>query len=141
LLSRALVHQNRAPMKQQLPRPPGTAFLVAVLGDGRGGSFHLLRIAWTVLGAATVGFLAAVSARAWGPVAGLASGLWAGTSVALLMLASSVDAEMPYLALVAASMTLVDRRPTPLSLASWAALQGLACLFRVAARISCLRPT
>jgi hypothetical protein len=120
------------PFELGLPlRPPGTAYLLAAVWDGQAEHVLRLRLLWAGLGALTVGCLALWAARAWGTLAGLVTGIFAASSTSLLLLSSSLDSETPYLALVAGSMLLVGHPPTLGRGASWSALQGVACLFRV----------
>ena len=122
------------PFELGLPiHPPGTGYLLSWLWDGRESGVPLLRFTWTVLGAAAVALFAVAMARSFGgAVAGIA-GLAMAASTGLIVLSSSLDAETPYLVLVAGSLVLVEDlvpRPRLGPLILWAALNGLACLFR-----------
>jgi hypothetical protein len=122
------------PFELGLPiHPPGTAYLVAALWTGSGG-FGLLKAVWCVLGAAAAASSAAAIARAFGAMAGAIGGVVMAGSSGLLMLSTSLNGETPYLALVAAGFWLLpgaEDVPAAPRVAAWAALQGVACLFRV----------
>src|SRR5688500_10581424 len=122
------------PFELGLPiHPPGTAYLVAALWSGSGGPV-LLKTVWCALGAAAAALSSAAIARAFGATAGALAGAVMAGSSGLLMLSTSLNGETPYLALVAAGFWLVpgaEKVPAAPRLAAWAALQGLACLFRV----------
>lgn len=122
-----------APFELGLPiHPPGTAYLVAALGSG-GGSFTFLKAVWCVLGASAAGLFTAAIVRAFGVAVGAVAGVVMAASSGLLMLSASLNGETPYLALVALGFWMLPAPDTPsrVRLASWAAVQGIACLFRV----------
>lgn len=121
------------PFELGLPiHPPGMGYLVAALWAGSGG-FSLLKVVWCLLGAAAAGLGTASIARAFGPAVGAVAGVLMAASSGLLMLSASLNGETPYLALVALGFWLVPvpDPPAPPRLAGWAAVQGIACLFRV----------
>lgn len=126
--------REEQPFELGLPiHPPGTAYLVAALWSGSGG-FGVLKVAWCALGAAAAALSSAAIARAFGATAGVIAGVMMAGASGLLMLSASLNGETPYLALVAAGFWLLSGTedvPTAGRLAAWAALQGLACLFRV----------
>jgi hypothetical protein len=114
--------------------PPGNAWLVAALWDGREAGVHALRLWWDALGALAAAFVYLAARRACGARPALVAGLWTAVATGPLILSSSLNNETPYLVLAAASLLLTDaawRRPRPLVLAAWALLQALGCLFRV----------
>lgn len=124
------------PFELGLPiHPPGTAYLVSWLWDGTAAGIRALRIAWLVLGALIPPLLALAAGRHFGARVGALAGAGAVASTALLILASSVDGEGPYLLLVLGSFALLDDEtgvPRGLgSVAAWSVLQALACLIRV----------
>jgi hypothetical protein len=124
------------PFELDLPlHPPGTAHLVAALWDGSPSSVVALRILWCGLGALAVALFHFAIRRDFGPRVATISGLALAGAGSLLQLADSIDSETPYLVLVAASFLLHDRllvaEPPRAAIALWAALQALACLFRV----------
>ena len=122
------------PFELGLPiHPPGTAYLVAALWSGSGG-FGLLKVFWCALGAGAAALGSAAIARAFGATVGAIAGVVMAGSSGLLMLSTSLNGEAPYLALVAAGFWLLpgaEDLPAVRRVAAWAALQALACLFRV----------
>lgn len=114
--------------------PPGNAWLIAALWDGRAAGVPALRAWWAVFGALGAALIHAAARRACGPRPALVAGLWTAAATGPLVLSSSLNNETPYLVLAAASLLLTDeawRRPRSLVLAAWALVQALACLFRV----------
>lgn len=114
--------------------PPGTAYLVAALWNGRTSGLPALRFMWSLFGALIV-VLVYVAAR--GPC-GENVARWAGVvcvfATGLLLLSSSIGSETPYLVLALGSLALVHRlraRPGWATALAWGMLGGLACLFRV----------
>ena len=115
-------------------QPPGTAYLVSWLWDGSAAGILRLRVAWCVLGALAVLLFHLAARRGFGERVGLGVGLVLAGATSGLLLSGSIDSETPYLVLVGASFLLHGRladEPSRRALAAWAALQGLACLFRV----------
>lgn len=114
--------------------PPGTAYLVAALWNGRSSGFFSLRLVWCLLGAVGVTLLYGALRRDFGERPALfAAGLAAGAT-SLLLLSSSIDSELPYLVLALTGFWLVGTLREGLGLGrllAWAAVSGLACLFRV----------
>jgi hypothetical protein len=123
------------PFELGLPiHPPGTGYLLSWLWDGRESGLALLRFAWCLLGAAAVALFFASIARSFGTVAAWMAGGLMAASTGLLVLSSSLNAETPYLVLVAGSFVLFEDllpRPRTGRLVAWSVLQGVACLFRV----------
>lgn len=120
------------PYELDLPlHPPGTAYLAAMLGGNPG----VLRVVWCLLGAAAVALFYLAIRRGFGARAALVAGLGLALATALILLSTSIDSETPYLVLVALSLWLgpagTEAEPTPGRLATWGAIQGIACLFRV----------
>jgi hypothetical protein len=123
------------PFELDLPiHPPGAAYLLAAIWDGRDPGIAMLKVFWGVLGAA-VALLACVAAvRSFGVAAGAIVGAATAASTGMLILSGSLDSETPYLVLAIGSLCLFeDVRAGPrLGLvAAWSALHGLCCLFRV----------
>ena len=134
-LQYALAIERGQPFELGLPlRPPGAAYLIALLWDGRRQSIDMLRAAWAVQGALVPPLMFVALRRTFSPlVAWLASSL-AAASTALILLSSALDNETPYLVLVLCTLVLFERvraRPSPLRLGAWSVLHGVACLFRV----------
>jgi hypothetical protein len=123
------------PFELDLPiHPPGTAYLIAALWDGREVAIGGLKVFWASLGAAVVLLVYVAAVRSFGlAVAAIAGGACAA-STGLLILSGSLDSETPYLVLAMSSLCFFERlraRPGVTVIAAWAALNGLACLFRV----------
>jgi hypothetical protein len=121
------------PFELGLPiHPPGAAYVLSALWDG--GSLAPAKAAWCAMGAAAAGLFTASIARAFGARVAACAGVILAASSGLLMLSASLNVETPYLLLVAAGFYVLpgdEERPATLRVAAWAALQGLACLFRV----------
>jgi hypothetical protein len=115
-------------------RPPATAYLMALLWDGRLQTIDGLRIAWIVQGALVPALMFVALRRAFSPLVAWLAAAGAAASTALILLSTSLNNETPSLVLTLLTLLLFDRlreRPQPALLAVWSALQGLACLFRV----------
>ena len=126
--------QESEPFDLGLPlRPPGVAYLVAMLWDGKDGGLLFLKLAWCLMGAAAVALLFLAVWRSFDlRVAALAAFI-AAASTGLMVLSTSLNNETPYLLLVIGSFTLWEplrHRPRLLVLLIWATLHGLACLIR-----------
>lgn len=114
--------------------PPGNAYLIAALWDGRETSLRGLRALWCVLGALPVALLYPALREACGAGVALVAGVVMACATGPLLLASSLNNETPYAVLVALGVLLglrVARRPTHATLLAWGGLQALACLMRV----------
>jgi hypothetical protein len=122
------------PFELGLPlHPPGTAYLLAALLRAH-ASIPSLRFVWCLAGALTVVCVWAAVARSFGSKPALVAGALAAGSTGLIVLSSSLNSETPYLLLVAASFVFLEdlRRGARLpAVAAFAALNALACLFRV----------
>jgi hypothetical protein len=127
--------QKGAAFQDGLPlRPPGMAFLVAGLWNGKLNGIETLNILWCVLGSVAVALFYVAVLRSFGSFAARLAGLAAACSTALLLLSTSLNNEVPYLVLVVAGFCLHERlREKPLSwtLVTWSVLHSLACLIRV----------
>jgi hypothetical protein len=112
--------------------PPGAALLVALLWDGGAAGVGFLRFAWALQGALAVALFALAAARAFGQAVGAIAGLWMAAATGLVLLSASVNAEAPYLLLVALSLLLLEAAGRSRgALVTWSALQAAACLVRV----------
>lgn len=122
------------PFGQDLPlRPPGNAYLVAMLWDGTTAGFSWLKLAWCFLGALAVPFLYKATRDAFGFPVALAAGLVAAAASPLLQVATSVNNEAPYLLMMAillANWRGAALSPRPARLLGWGFVNALACLFR-----------
>jgi hypothetical protein len=115
-------------------RPPGVAYVVALLWNGQQDGYLALRLAWCLLGAISVALFYVALLRSFGLRVAVIAALLAAASTGLLIVSTSVNNETPYLLLVFAGLTLwpsVRDRPRTANLFFWAGLNGLACLVRV----------
>lgn len=123
------------PFELGLPiHPPGTAFLLEALWDGRDAGLAGLKIVWALLGAVVVLLVYAAVLRSFGLAAAALTAVFCAASTGLLILSTSLDSETPYLVLAAATLALFESiraGPRGAALAGWSVLHGLACLFRV----------
>ena len=133
-LEYAAALRNDLPFAQDLPlRPPGNAYLVAMLWDGTQGGLSWLKLAWCLMGALSVPFLYKAARDAFGYPAALAVGLATAAASPLLIFATSINNETPYLFLVSLLLATFHRNglsPSLPRLAGWGLLNALACLFR-----------
>ncbi len=130
--------QDSRPFEVGLPvRPPGAAWLIATLWNGRESGIILLKLAWCVLGALAAWLFYRAARRSFGPGPGLVTGLACAASTGLMQLSTSLNNETPYLVLVAATLWLQEEalgdpaRRRGRALAAWSALHAAACLVRV----------
>ena len=138
-------------------RPPGAAYLLSALWDGPSGdgpsgdgrsSLATAQFGWCLLGALTVLLVWDAARRSFGnerlgneglgSTVGLLVGLLCAVSHGLMVLSTSLNNETPYLFLVACMLWLWARlgpmataTPSSAWLATWGAVNGLACLVRV----------
>lgn len=123
------------PFELDLPiHPPGTAYLIAGLWDGRDADIGGLKVFWALLGAAVVVLVYVAALRSFGLAVAAFAAAACAASTGLLILSGSLDSETPYLVLAAATLCFFESiraGPRLGLLAVWAALNGLACLFRV----------
>ena len=133
-LDYAAALKSDLPFAQNLPlRPPGNAYLVALLWDGTPSGFFALKLFWCLLGALAVPLFFRALRDAFSYPVALAAGLVLAASSPLLMFATSINNEAPYLLLVAilfASWRGVCSSPSIPRLLSWGFVNALACLFR-----------
>jgi len=114
--------------------PPGAAYLVALLWNGQASGIGFVRFAWVLVGALVPLLVFLAVERSFGLRVAALAGCWTALSNGLLVLSTSINNETPYLALPVGSLWFVEdlrERPKAGRLAAWAALNGLACLFRV----------
>lgn len=115
-------------------RPPGVAYLVALIWNGQDSGFLLLRLNWAFMGSLAVLMFFVAVYRSFGLAVATVAGLLAAASSGLLVLSTAVNNETPYLLLVMTSFTLWEEmrcRPRWRTLALWSLLHGAACLIRV----------
>lgn len=134
-LQHALALERGRPFELDLPlRPPGAAWLIALIWDGRRESVDWLRAAWAVQGALVPPLLFLALRRTFPPFVAWVAGALAAVSSGLILLSSSLGNETPYLLLVLLTLALFERvraRPSAPWLGAWSLLHGVACLFRV----------
>jgi hypothetical protein len=126
--------QAARPFDLGLPlRPPGVAYLVALLWSGQESGLLFLKLAWSFMGAATVALFFLAVLRSFGLRVAAIATLAISASTGLMILSTSPNNETPYLLLVIGSFTLweaIRHRPRLHVLLIWATLHGLACLIR-----------
>lgn len=123
------------PYELGLPiHPPGTAHLIAALWNGEPARIEFVRLVWCVLGALAVTTFYLAAAGSFRPRVAFWAAIGAASSTGLMILSTSLNVETPYLLIVLITFLLFEKiraRPRVATLALWAALHGLACLFRV----------
>lgn len=134
-LQHALALERGRPFELGLPlRPPGAAYLIALVWDGRRESLDWLRLVWLVQGALVPALMFTILARHFGHVVGWLAAAGAAASTGLILLSGSLNNETPYLVLVLLTLALFERlreRPALSRLVLWSVLHALATLFRV----------
>ncbi len=134
-LSYAKALETGQPFELGLPlRPPAAGYLISWLWDGTAAGVASLRLTWCLLGALVVPLIYGAVRRSFGLWTAAIAGLIAAGSTGLMVLSTSLNNEMPYLVLVAASFYLwvpVRVRATAPVLALWGLVHALACLTRV----------
>jgi hypothetical protein len=128
------IHDDQ-PYELGLPlRPPGAAYLMAMLWNGEESSIPWLKAIWCLIGAVTVLLIYLALARSFSQTVALSCGVLAAASTGLMVLSTSLNNETPYLLLVVATLYLwqdLCSRPAAGKLAVWSGLHALACLIRV----------
>jgi hypothetical protein len=128
------IHDDQ-PYELGLPlRPPGAAYLMAMLWDGEESSIPWLKAIWCLMGAVTVLLIYLTLARSFSLTVALCCGALAAASTGLMVLSTSLNNETPYLLLVVATLYLWEdlrKRPSAGKLVIWSGLHALACLIRV----------
>ena len=134
-LAYAAAIQQGEPFDLGLPlRPPGVGYLTAWLWNGQPDGILFLKLAWALMGAATVALFFVALRRTFGPTVAVIAGILAAASTGLIVVSTSLNNETPYLLLVVGSILLwqpLVHRPRWHTLLAWSALHGLACLIRV----------
>jgi hypothetical protein len=134
-LEHALSLERGRPFQLDLPlRPPGAAYLITLLWDGRRESLDWLRVAWLAMGALIPPVMFVALVRPLGAMVAWLASAGAAASTGLILLSSSLNNETPYLLLVAVTLALFEplrRRPSVPRLAVWSLLHGVGCLLRV----------
>ena len=127
--------QSAQPFDLGIPlRPPGVAYLVALLWNGQDSGLFVLKLTWAFLGAGVIALFFLAVLRSFGLRVAVIAAFIASASTGLLILSTSINNEIPYLLLVMASFTVwesIRHRPRLRSLILWSVLNGLACLIRV----------
>ncbi len=127
--------QSSRPFDLGIPmRPPGIAYLVALLWNGQENGFLSLKLLWSVFGAAAIALLFFAVLRSFDLRVAIIAAFVASASTGLMIVSTSINNEAPYLLLVLASFTFwesIRHRPRLHTLLFWSTLHGLACLIRV----------
>lgn len=134
-LEYALALERGRPFELDLPlRPPGAAYLMALLWDGRRETIDWLRAAWALQGALVPPLLFVAVRQAFSPLVAWLASASAVASTGLVLLSSALGNETPYLVLVLVTLALFEplrARPSGVRLGLWSLVHGTACLFRV----------
>jgi hypothetical protein len=115
-------------------RPPGVAYLVALLWDGQSASYLFLKLAWAVMGAASVAILYLAILRSFGFKPAIIASLIIAASTGLIIASTALNNETPYLLLLSLNLLLwkpILKQPSWQNLLLWSLLNALACLIRV----------
>jgi hypothetical protein len=133
-LSWARAIQSSEPFEVDLPiRPPGAAYFISAIWDGQASGVSQLKFAWCLLGAFGITLIYLAVLRSFGSGVALGVGLFCAASTGLMILSTSLNNEVLYLALVAGILTLwkpILQRPRAPGLIFWAILNASACLVR-----------
>lgn len=127
--------RHGVPFEMGLPlRPPGMAYLLALIWNGDMAHVVSLKLVWSLLGAGTVWLFHVAVMRSFGKTVAAIAGVAAAGSFGLMLLSTSLNNETPYLCLVMGSFCLLPglvRRPDGWRLAVWSAMNAVASLIRV----------
>jgi hypothetical protein len=134
-LEHALALERGRPFELDLPlRPPGAAYLMALLWDGRQDTLRWLRVAWLVQGALVPPLMFVALLRPLGATVAWLASAGAAASTGLILLSSSLNNETPYLLVALATIALFEPlrgQPSVPRLLVWSVLHGVGCLLRV----------
>src|SRR5688572_815826 len=134
-LQHALALERGRPFELDLPlRPPGAAYLITLLWDGRQQTLPWLRAAWLVQGALIPPLMFVALLRPLGATVAWLASAAAAASTGLILLSSSLNNETPYVLLAVAGIALFEplrRQPSVPRLFAWSVLHGVGCLLRV----------
>ena len=115
-------------------RPPGVAYLVALLWNGQASGFLVLKLIWATMGAASVAFFYLAIARSFDWITASIAALLMTAYTGLIIVATAPNNEAPYLLLISVCLYICQPlliQPTWKTLLCWSLLNGLACLIRV----------
>jgi hypothetical protein len=122
-LAYAQALQASLPFDLGIPlRPPGVAYLLALLWDGQDSGIGFLRLTWALLGSAVVALFFLAVLRSFGIRVAAIAALLASASTGLIILSTSLNNEIPYLLLVMAAFTQwepIRHRPRLHTLLLW----------------------
>lgn len=113
--------------------PPATGYLVAALWNGQASGVTWLRFCWALMGALLVALIFVAVRRPFGFTTGAITAYLCAMSSGLILLGSAINNELPYLLLVVGAFVLweaVRAGTDTMPLVTFAALNGIACLFR-----------
>ena len=112
-------------------RPPGAAWLVALLWDGSQSGLALLRLWWIAIGALVPLLVFFAAERHFGLTVAMWAATFCAVSNGLLILSTTIDNETPYLVAAMLSLLLTpDATSSRARAAGWGATHAIACLFR-----------
>lgn len=115
-------------------RPPGVAYLMALIWDGQPNSYLTLKLVWLVMGAATVSIFYLAILQSFGFRCAVIASIFMAASTALIIASTSPNNETPYLILIALCFLLwkpLVGQPALKYLVAWSFINALACLIRV----------
>jgi len=114
--------------------PPAAGYLVATLWNGEASGVSWLRFCWALMGTLLVSLVFLAVRRPFGFRTAAIAAYLCAISSGLILLGSAVNNEVPYLLLVMGALALwepVRDGTDAMRLVAFAALNGIACLFRV----------
>ena len=115
-------------------RPPGVAYLVALLWNGQASGFLGQKLIWATMGAASVAFFYLAIARSFDWITATIAALLMSAYTGLIIVSTAPNNETPYFLLISLSLYLCRSllsQPTWRVLLYWSILNGIACLIRV----------
>ena len=110
-------------------RPPGVAYLVALLWNGQASGFLGLKLIWATMGAASVAFFYLAIARSFDWITATIAALLMSAYTGLIIVSTAPNNETPYFLLISLSLYLCRSllsQPTWRVLLYWSILNGIS---------------